>query len=142
MIKFLIIMAIAIFIIIMFKMLNSKIESSRIQEKQSRFSSRESIPVEDIYLKFFNSMDLEKQSFIRNWIKAATLLSLDPTRLRPDDGFDKELAPVKGSMAADETEELDFMLLDYCVKNGIKRKDIKTPETFGEFITIITEKKS
>ena len=142
MIKIIIISTAIILFVVTIKLIVSKIESSRIIAKQTRFKNRESILVEDIYEKYFSNFDLNKRSFIENWRKAASLLKLDPTLLRPDDGFEKELSPVKGSMASDETEELDFMLIDYCKKKGIKRKDLNTPKTFGEFIIIVTEKRN
>ena len=141
MINIIIIVIVSIFFLFLIYVLVSRLEFSRVKEKQSRFSNRISIPVNQIYEKYYRGSELDKKSFIENWEKAASLLKLDSTLLRPDDNFDKELAPVKGSITIDETEELDFMLLDYCKKKGIKRKELKIPKTFGEFIKIITDKK-
>lgn len=81
-------------------------EKQRLLEKRQRISQREDISLESVYDEFYKNDNIDFQDFQYLWQEIASLLCLDPGRLRPSDRFDTELSPVKGKEMCDEQEDL------------------------------------
>lgn len=88
-------------------------DRKRKQTKRNRFAKRESLSLEEIYSRFYETTNLDKEYFLLYWREVANLLSLEAGRLRPSDRFDKELRPVEDQELGDELEDLhEFLYLE------------------------------
>lgn len=59
-----------------------------------------------IYNQFYASSNINKGEFFEYWKEIARLYYVDAGKLRPNDCFDIELAPVKGQEFLDEIEDI------------------------------------
>lgn len=110
-------------------------ETHRRKLKRCRFSDRNLIPVDTIVSKHFG--DSEKHSqLIYWWNEVSKKLKLDARKLRPDDRFDKELAPVEGFVTEDETIQLDDLIDDLGLSQ-VRLKSNKTLDTIGELVEFL-----
>lgn len=86
-----------------------RIERQRLPKKRARFATREPLGLNEIYERFYATSGLSQQRVLELWAKVAKTMQLDPEKLRPEDSFDTELAPVKGFPTPDELNDLtDF----------------------------------
>ncbi len=85
-------------------------EERRKRSKKLRFEGRDCLSLEDVYERFYSSSGLDKEKVLRYWSETGKLLRLEVGKLRPEDRFDKELAPVRGQELADEIEDLSEYL--------------------------------
>jgi hypothetical protein len=83
------------------------IERHRRTLKASRFRSREPIPVEQLVAAYVTDDAESRVRLVYWWKRAASILRIDAELLRPDDRFDRELAPVPGFPIEDELVELN-----------------------------------
>lgn len=80
------------------------------REKLSRFKERNNIPEEEFYNKFYLSSGLPKDLVLAALREVAEVLELPQGLLRPDDRFDREFAPVKGSEMDDPRYSLETII--------------------------------
>ena len=80
----------------------------RLRERRARFADRPSLPVGEIYAQHYAGCGFDLSCFESEWCYVAELLNLDPTRLRPTDRFDVELAVP--NVTFDHVNELEDML--------------------------------
>lgn len=118
---------------------SNKIESQRIPQKQERFRGREKKSLLQINKDYFLEYTIDQSRFEYLWMKAATILKLDPYLLLPSDRFDIELSPVKGFFVEDEIVDLSDFYEDECKKIGILSRRDKLL-TLGEMIIILSTK--
>ncbi len=95
------------------------LESRRLPKKRARLANRESLSIQDLYLKYYGGTRVQQEAFNRIWETAARELNLDATKLRPSDRFDQELAPVKGHLVEDELVALNEYYVAECRRLGV-----------------------
>ena len=110
---------------------------ARIRDKRKRFSSRSVLSVDQIYADYFSKTGFPQDLVIELWLDLAKTLKLEAGRLRPDDRFDKELAPsTKVGGFVDELEDLHLRH-----QKRLRKFGIRPPEdwfwnlSLGEYIT-------
>jgi hypothetical protein len=111
------------------------LESHRRQLKRGRLSDRNSIPVDTIVSKHFDDAEKHAQ-LIYWWNEVSKTLKLDARKLRPDDRFDKELAPVEGFITEDETIQLNDLIDDLGLSQ-VRLKSNKTLDTIAELVEFL-----
>ncbi len=109
-----------------------KIESRRLIEKRQRFSARDELSPQMIFSKYYGSSNLDSVEFCCLWREIGEILKVDCKKLRPDDRFDLELAPVKWSFNEDEIADLTDWFERQALQRGIGCKEF--PKTIGEMI--------
>jgi hypothetical protein len=110
-------------------------ESRRLPKKRARFLDRASTPPSEIFTTYYKNQGVAESRFQELWSDAARILKLDPTRLRPSDRFNVELAPVKGHLAEDELVDLEEYYSAEC-----KRMGLPSPprlQTLGDLIQVL-----
>jgi hypothetical protein len=95
------------------------LEARRLPKKRARFADRESVPVLTIFDRYYESSGIPEPAFSKLWTRVAEILRLDPTRLRPSDRLEVELAPVKGHISEDETVALAEFYREKCQFRGM-----------------------
>lgn len=122
----------AVFVII--RVLETR-ERERLKKKRARFEGRPALLLEDIYETYYRDAGFDFASFARFWTELASLLKLDPTRLRPTDRFDQELAAVDGYLAEDELVDVGELYRSRRKRTGrTSRPDL--PQTVDELVRI------
>jgi hypothetical protein len=116
-----------------------RLERERLPEKRQRFQTRQSISLKEIFEIYYAKDSLNESEFISLWIDIASILELDPEKIRPEDRFDTELAPVKGYMVEDELADLEEYFKIQCQRRGIEICHQKI-STIDDFIRILTPK--
>jgi hypothetical protein len=66
------------------------------RKRQARFIDREEMSFDEFYRQYYEHSGLGADSVRRALFEVATALQVSPTRLRPADRFNIELAPEKG----------------------------------------------
>lgn len=117
-----------------------RLARERLPEKRQRFQTRQSTSIKEIFETYYAKDSLNESEFISIWIDIASILELDPEKIRPEDRFDTELAPVKGYMVEDELADLEEYFKIQCKRRGIEMGHQKF-STIDDFIRIITPKK-
>lgn len=108
-------------------------EKKRLEKKRARFADRPPLLLEDIYETHYKDANFDFVSFARFWKELASLLNLDPTKLRPTDRFDEELAPVDGYLAEDELVDIAEMYRSRRKRTGQpSQRDL--PQTLDELV--------
>lgn len=95
------------------------VESRRQGARRRYLRARDSLSPDQIYQVYFAKTGVSRDAFIRTWLQVADILGLDPTRLRPSDRFDEELAPAKGYLQGDELVELNAVVRDESRRAGV-----------------------
>ena len=95
-------------------------ERQRLANKRARFAGRLTLLPEEIHKRTYLGSHIELDQFLMVWGDIASLLKLDPTKLRPEDRFDDVLGPVSGFMAEDETADVDDYIISQCRANGLE----------------------
>ena len=130
-----------ILVIVVGGIIATLIEQRRLPEKRKRFDHRESISLKKIFANYYANANLDESDFRRIWNEVASILELEPQKLRPEDRFENELSPVKGYFVEDELLDLQEYLRVGCKNRGsILGKRII--ETLDEFIKLLCQKKT
>ncbi len=129
-------LGVLVIVVLVLFFVTSNVEDQRLEARRRRFKDRPPMPVHEIYNTYYGASAIDEEAFARTWKQVAELLKIDPERLRPTDSFFSELALVAGSMAEDETSDLDDLLLAACKEKGLRREDYD-PRTLGELVEII-----
>jgi hypothetical protein len=105
------------------------------RRKLERFANRQDLSLDSIYSQFFEANNLPKGLVLELWNEVATPLRIPPGKLRPEDRFNNELAPVKGW-------ELDDDLLDvqWAAQRRLKRlgvhADISAVQSLRDYVEL------
>ena len=111
-----------------------------LKEKLKRFANREELTLDEIYLQFFASMNLPKESFLELWNEVADSLRLPRGKLRPGDRFDKELAPAKGWEYDDEIADV-YWAAQHRLKIADADFDVSKIQTLGNYVEFFSKLK-
>ena len=114
------------------------IEAKRLVKKQNRFVEREVLDSREIFEMYFASTGYNDKRVNYLWNRIADILHLEAGKLRPNDRFDVELAPVKGHFVEDELVDLEDFMRDEC-KVMSKVKPSLSLKTLDEFIRYLCE---
>jgi len=114
------------------------IEQGRLPEKRKRFEKRETKTLKEIFENYYANLNFDESEFIKTWNEIASILKLDPQKLRPEDRFKDELSPVKGYFVEDELSDLEEYLRIKCQKKDISFKGEKI-KTLDELIRILLD---
>ena len=113
-------------------------ESSRRRVRASRIADRQSLSFDDLYAHQFEGRG--SKTHLRNaWDYVAHTLNVDPTRLRPSDRFDKELAPAKGYPVEDELGDLEDKLKELGFSARANEGSAVLP-TVGEYVEWVAKR--
>jgi hypothetical protein len=109
------------------------LEYGRIRKKRKRFRYREARNLESLFEEYYSKTLHDKVRFEYVWNRIAQILKLDPKRLRPQDRFSCELAPVSGAEIDDELDELEEFILEEIGQIGIDA-DIQKIKTLNDLV--------
>lgn len=107
------------------------------RQRLKHLRSREDLPMDAIYDRFFSETGLQKSLVLEVWAEVATLLRVPAGKLRPSDRFDKELAP--GGVWLDLDK--DAIQLNLAARDRLKqfgsKSDFSAAHTLRDYIELL-----
>jgi hypothetical protein len=117
------------------------IDSARLHAKRARIANRQKMTIDELYDTYYSATQISKDKVVYYWGVIASLLRLDPQKLRPTDRFAVELAPVNGKELSDEIEDVAQFLVDESKEKGFSFSPEKV-KTMDDAIKLLTTQKS
>jgi len=113
------------------------------RRRNEHFKDREELPVDSIFNQFFAQAHLPKPLVLELWNEVANALGVPPGKLRPDDRFDKELAPEEGWEFDDDIVEVCWAAERRLKKLGLKveHSDVHTLGDYLEYFCALAGQK-
>ena len=127
-------------IVIVAVVLEYRRAGGRLDKKRARIADRASIPINQIYQRFYAGTGLIESDMMALWLEVGRTLELDPEKMRPSDRFDREYASVPGYPVPDELDELEDIFHCHCEQRKIEYNP-ESIETLDDYIRILSREK-
>lgn len=105
-----------------------------------RFVSREDIPFDIIYERYFKEKNIPREKVEELWFEAAKAFELPANKLRPEDSFEKELSYcLNWYPFMDLNDEFNCVAYNRIKENKIDKYKAENIKTFGDYINLFAE---
>jgi len=105
----------------------------------SQFKDRQELSLSEIYNQYFSTADISRDVFEELWKELSSWLEINPSLLRPDDAFNKDLAPEKGNEWDHPVGLMPDMIQTKFKKAGLTLPDLSQVHTVRDYILLVAK---
>lgn len=132
-------MALIYILIVLVTVLTIGFVFGRKNDKVTQFKNRPNLSLEDIYDQFFAESQLPQEIVAEVWQELANTLELPAGLLRPEDRFDRELAPQEGNEWDDPIGVLPATIKRHYKEVGMPLPPLTQIQTVRDYIYFVAK---